>query len=237
MIKDYFENIFDSFIELKGDRKSGEDEAVPGGLAYIDGHKFIVIGFQKLVSADNIKYPEPEGYRKSIRLMSLAETFNKPVLTFIDIPETNNSFSFEKQRMLNPTVNALEYMLNLKVPIISAIMSMDNSLLTLDLCASDRIISHNGASFKFYTIEHNSSENKDSIKKINISSDELVKMNIVDKLVEYLPDDVKSSRKLWREVILNELNDLIKISNKALVEQRFNKLQKRFISLKRSIVN
>ncbi|MGB9595406.1 MAG: hypothetical protein ACPL7B_03915 [Candidatus Poribacteria bacterium] len=232
MINDYFEHIFDSFIELKGDRKSGEDRSVPGGLAYIDGYKVVVIGFQKIISTDNVKYPEPEGFRKSIRLMSLAETFNKPVLAFIDIPETNNNASIEKQKMLESTVHALEYMLNLKVPIISAVISMNNSLLTLDLCAGDKIILHNGASFNLYISEHNSSGNKNFVKKISLVSDDLVKMNIVDRAIEYLPADMKSNGKLWRDAILDELNGLIKTRASALIKQRFINLQRKFKSLK-----
>lgn len=232
MVNDYFKYIFDSFVELKGDRKSGEDRSVPGGLAYIDGYKVVVIGFQKIISTDNVKYPEPEGFRKSVRLMSLAETFNKPVLAFIDIPETDSNVSIEKQKMLESTVDSLEYMLNLKVPIISAIISMNNSLLTLDLCAGDKIILHNGASFTLYTTEHNSSANKDFAKNISLGSDDLIEMNIVDRVVEYLSDDLKLNGKLWRDAILDELNGLIKARASALIEQRFIKLQRKFMSLK-----
>lgn len=232
MINDYFEHIFDSFIELKGDRKSGEDKSVPGGLAYINGQKIAVIGFQGIVSDGIIKYPEPEGYRKSIRLMTLAETFNKPVLTFIDIPEIDNSVPTEKQKMLEPTVHALECMLNLKVPIISVIMSMNNSPLTLDLCASDRIIMYNGASCILHIAGYDLSKNKEIIQNISLSSDELVKMNIVDRVVKYLPNELESNGKLLKDVIIDELNDLVKTNPSALVEQRFNKLQSKFLSLK-----
>lgn len=230
MLNNYFEHIFDSFIELKGDRKSGEDRSVLGGLAYIDGHKVIAIGYQKIISADNVKYPGPEGFRKSIRLMSLAETFNKPILIFIDIPE--NSVSVENQKMLESTVHALECMLNLKVPIISAILGMNNSLLTLDLCAGDKTILHDEASFALCIADYNLSENKELIGKFNLVSDDLVKMNIVDRVIKYLPDDTKSYGKLWRAVILDELNNLVQISVEALIEQRFIRLQKKFTNFK-----
>ncbi|MEK7398288.1 MAG: hypothetical protein AAB116_15260 [Candidatus Poribacteria bacterium] len=233
MINDYIEYIFDSFLEIKGDRKSGEDKSVPGGLAYIKDKKVVIIGYQQAISSDDIKYPEPEGYRKSIRLMALAETFNKPVITFIDILETDNLISAGHQKMLESTTQALECMLNLKVPVISVIMGKKNSELTLDLCASDRTIMLDGASCTLYTTECEPSKDKDTTYKLCLNSDELIKMNIVDRVVKYSPDDgPKSIGKIWRDAILDELKSLAEIKPETLIEQRFNRLQAEFLSLK-----
>jgi acetyl-CoA carboxylase alpha subunit len=233
MINDYIEHIFDSFLEIKGDRKSGEDKSVPGGLAYINDKKVVVIGYQQVISSDDIKYPEPEGYRKSIRLMAIAETFNKPVITFIDILENDNLISAGHQKMLQSTTQALECMLNLKVPVISVIMGKKNSALTLDLCASDRTIMLDGASCTLYTKECEPSKDKDATYEFCLNSDELIKMNIVDRVVKYSPDDCpKSMGKIWRDAILDELNSLAEIKPETLIEQRFNRLQAEFLSLK-----
>lgn len=233
MINDYFEHIFDSFLEIKGDRKSGEDKSVPGGLAYINDRKVAIIGYQQVISNDEIKYPEPEGYRKSIRLMALAETFNKPIIAFIDIPDADNLISAEHQKMLESTTQALECMLNLKVPVISVIMGIKNSSLTLDLCASDRAIMLDKASCILYTIECNSSNDKETTHRFCLNSDELIKMNIVDRIVKCSPDDdLKSMGRIWRDAILDELNNLAEIKPEALTEQRINKLQTKFLNLK-----
>jgi acetyl-CoA carboxylase alpha subunit len=233
MINDYIEHIFDSFLEIKGDRKSGEDKSVPGGLASIKDKKVVIIGYQQVISNDEIKYPEPEGYRKSIRLMAIAATFNKPVITFIDIPDTEDLISAGHQKMLESTTRALEYMLNLKVPVISVILGKKNSELTLDLCASDRTIMLDGASCTLYTKECEPSKDKGTAYKSCLNSDELIKMNIVDRVVKCSPDDdPKSMGKIWRDAILDELNSLAEINPETLIEQRFSKLQAEFLSLK-----
>lgn len=88
---DYIENIFDDFIELHGDRYYGDDKAIIGGIALLDGNPVTVIGEQKGKKAKenidrNFGMPNPEGYRKAIRLMKQAEKFHRPIITFIDTP-------------------------------------------------------------------------------------------------------------------------------------------------------
>ena len=84
-VADYIDLVFDTFLELHGDRKSGDDSAVIGGLARLDGDKVVVVGYQRIRSVEMPKAPGPEGYRKCSRLIRLAEAFSKPVIIFIDI--------------------------------------------------------------------------------------------------------------------------------------------------------
>ena len=228
-IPEYINLIFDDFIELKGDRKSGEDKMVLGGLARLNGQKLVVISYRGDTSEGSIKTPASDGYRKSIRLMNLAESFGKPVVVLIDIPEIQ-SLSFYQQRD-EYFVQALESMINLKVPVVSAIIGTYNSYLTFDLCASDRVLMTEKAICVF-SFSCDVTDN-DPVDVLRLDIQDLLKLNLVDRMVECsLDSDNKSVGNAWKKALLDEISQLSQIDSEVRIGQRFIKLQTRFSNIK-----
>ncbi len=141
---DYIQLIAEDFIELHGDRRFGDDRAIVGGLASIQGQCFVVIGHQKGRSLKerverNFGQPHPEGYRKALRLMKLAERFGKPVLTFIDTPGAYPGIGAEERGQAEAIATNLMEMSLLKVPIISVVIGEGGSGGALALSVADRL--------------------------------------------------------------------------------------------------
>ena len=124
---DYVENIATDFIELHGDRHVKDDKAIVGGFANIDGKPFMIIGQQKGRNTKqrqmrNFGMPNPEGYRKALRLMKLAEKFNKPIVTFIDTPGAFPGLEAEERGQGEAIARNLFEMMKLQVPVICIII-------------------------------------------------------------------------------------------------------------------
>ena len=141
---DYIPNIFTSFEELHGDRMFGDDPAIISGIAKIDEFDFMFIGHQKGRDAKekvkrNFGMPKPEGYRKALRVMKLAEKFNLPIITFIDTPGAYPGIDAESRNQSQAIAENLYVMSNLKVPIISVIIGEGGSGGALAIGVSDRL--------------------------------------------------------------------------------------------------
>ena len=162
---------------------------VLGGLAHLNGQKVIVIGYWGDISEGSTKTPASDGYRKSIRLMNLAETFGKPVVVLIDIPEIQ-PLSFYQQRD-EYFVQALESMINLKVPVVSAITGTYNSYLTFDMCASDRILMPEQA-ICVISFSGDVTDNA-PVGVLRLDIQDLLKLNLVDRMLEYSSDSDNKS--------------------------------------------
>lgn len=143
--KDYIENIFDNFIELHGDRTVKDDKAMIGGLAALDGKTVMVIGQQKGRNTKqrqmrNFGMANPEGYRKALRLMKLAEKFNKPVITFIDTPGASPGLEAEERGQGEAIARNLLEMSTLKVPIICIVIGEGASGGALGIGVGDKVM-------------------------------------------------------------------------------------------------
>ena len=142
---DYIKNIFDDFIELHGDRAYGDDNAIIGGIALLGKIPVTVIGEEKGKSAkENIKrnfgMPEPEGYRKALRLMKQAEKFHRPIITFIDTPGAYPGMGAEERGQGEAIARNIMEMSGLKVPIISVVIGEGSSGGALAIGVGDRIV-------------------------------------------------------------------------------------------------
>ena len=129
---DYINTIFDNFIELHGDRNFGDDKAIVGGIAELDGMPVTVIGEQKGKNAKenierNFGMPNPEGYRKALRLMKQAEKFNRPIITFIDTPGAYPGMGAEERGQGEAIARNILEMSDLKVPIICVVIGEGSS--------------------------------------------------------------------------------------------------------------
>ena len=141
---DYIPNLFSSFNELHGDRMFGDDPAIISGLAKIDNYDFMFIGHQKGRDAKekvkrNFGMPKPEGYRKALRVMKLAEKFNLPIITFIDTPGAYPGIDAESRNQSQAIAENLYVMSNLRVPIISIIIGEGGSGGALAIGVCDKL--------------------------------------------------------------------------------------------------
>jgi acetyl-CoA carboxylase carboxyl transferase subunit alpha len=228
-IHEHINLIFDTFFELKGDRKSGDDSMVTGGLARLKGQKVIIIGYQEDTLLESAKFPGSDGYRKSIRLMNLAETFKKPVVVFIDIPKIKHLPS--QQKADEYMVQALESMLNLSVPVVSAIIGTYNDSLVFDLCASDRVLMLEQATCEILLPEKTCDIESTGI--LHLKAQDLLELHIVDRTIKCsLNLNPKPLGNAWKKAILDEIHQLSQISLETLIEQRLNSLQTRLFGLK-----
>src|SRR5512136_2870646 len=129
---DYISQIFTDFVELHGDRNFGDDHAIVGGLAKLDGEPVVVIGHQKGRDTKekvfrNFGMPNPEGYRKALRLMEMAERFRLPIITFVDTPGAFPGIGAEERGQAEAIARNLREMASLRVPIISIVIGEGGS--------------------------------------------------------------------------------------------------------------
>jgi acetyl-CoA carboxylase carboxyl transferase subunit alpha len=143
--QDYIQLICDEFIELHGDRQVRDDPAVIGGLANVDGQSFMIIGQQKGRNTKqrqhrNFGMPNPEGYRKALRLMKLAEKFNKPIVTLIDTPGAFPGLEAEERGQAEAIARNLKEMFLLKVPVICIVIGEGASGGAIGIGIGDRVL-------------------------------------------------------------------------------------------------
>ena len=155
---DYFRTVFTDFIELHGDRLYREDAAIIGGWARLDGETVMVIGHQRgRDTKENLKrnfgMPHPEGYRKALRLMKLAEKFHVPVLTFIDTPGAWAGLGAEERGQSEAIARNLFEMSRLEVPILATIIGEGGSGGALALGVADRVLMLENAVYSVITVE------------------------------------------------------------------------------------
>jgi len=155
---DYIRLAFTDWIELHGDRAFREDAAIVGGWARLDGETVMVIGHQRgRDTKENLKrnfgMPHPEGYRKALRLMKLAEKFHVPVLTFIDTPGAWAGLGAEERGQSEAIARNLYEMAGLKVPIIATVIGEGGSGGALALGVADRVMMLENAVYSVITVE------------------------------------------------------------------------------------
>ncbi len=141
----YIQWMFENFTELHGDRNYGDDPAIVGGISKFNGRSVVLIGHQKGADAKemarrNFGMPHPEGYRKALRLMKLAETFGKPILTMIDTPGAFPGVGAEERGQAEAIANNLKTMITLRTPIIATVIGEGGSGGALAIGIGDRVL-------------------------------------------------------------------------------------------------
>ncbi len=192
----YIHHIFDNFIELHGDRKLGDDKAIVGGLAELDGQSVVVIGHQKGVNTKMRQYrnfgmANPQGYRKAMRLMKLAEKFNKPIITFIDTPGAYPGIEAEEFGQAEAIARNLFDMTQLKVPVVGAIIGEGASGGAIGIGVCDKLLMLENTWFTVISPESCSSilwrtwEFKEkAAEQLKLTATDMQKMKIVDSIVK-----------------------------------------------------
>ena len=238
---DYINNIFDSFIELHGDREFGDDPSMVGGIAKIEGISVTVIGVQKgRNTKENIKrnfgMPNPEGYRKSLRLMKQAEKFNRPVICFVDTPGADCGVGAEERGQGSAIAQNIMGMSSLKTPIISIIIGEGGSGGALALAVADQVWMLKNAVYSVLSPEgfasilwRDGTRVEEAANVMKITSDDLLGYGIIDKIIsepeEGAHTDLKLMSKNIKEALMEVLPVLkVKDLNK-LLEERYSKFR------------
>jgi len=236
---DYISLMTSDFIELNGDRYFGNDHAVVGGFARLDGKTVMLIGHQKGRDTKsniyrNFGMPNPEGYRKALRLMKLAEKFGKPVVTLIDTPGAYPGIEAEERGQAEAIARNLFEMAQLRVPIIVVIIGEGASGGALGLAVGDRILMLENAWYSVIAPESCSSilwKNWDykeqAAEALKLTAKDLLGQKLIDRIV---PEPVggahknpKAAADTLKKILAEELEALKKIKTEKLLENRIEK--------------
>ena len=238
--EDYIQHIFSNFDELHGDRYYADDQALVGGIAYLDEIPVMLIGHQKGRSTTekvkrNFGMPKPEGYRKARRLMLLAERYHLPVLTFIDTPGAYPGVDSEARGINEAIAENLAVMSRLKTPIIATVTGEGNSggAIAIGVCdhlnmlqySTYFVISPEGCA----TILWKSADHKaDAAKAMGVTSERLEELGIVDTTIEEplggAHRDIKLMSKRIKEKLIEQIQQFTNMDTGALLERRYKRL-------------
>ena len=192
----YAEGILDDFVILSGDRLFGEDKAIIGGLGKIYNQSVMLIGHEKGNDTEtrlkhNFGMAHPEGYRKSIRLMRLAEQFNIPVITFVDTPGAYPGIGAEERGQSEAIARSTDCTLSLKVPVISVIIGEGGSGGAIALAAANKVFMLEHSIYTVASPEasasilwRSSERAKDAAESMKITANDLMKLGIIDKIID-----------------------------------------------------
>ncbi len=239
---DYIARAFTDFTELHGDRIIGDDAAMPGGFATIDGQRCVILGHQKGRDLkENLKRnfgsAHPEGYRKALRLMELANKFSLPIITLIDTPGAFPGIGAEERNIAEAIARNLREMMVLNVPIIAVVLGEGGSGGALGIGVADRVlmmenayysvISPEGCAAILWKHRKHAPEAADAMK---IAAPDLAKLGLIDGVIKEVPGgahhDPDAAADALKQKISGELKELLKLSPKDLKAQRYQKFRK-----------
>jgi acetyl-CoA carboxylase carboxyl transferase subunit alpha len=239
---DYIAGLVTDFVPLAGDRAFADDAAIVGGLARIDGRSVVVIGHQKGRDTKtkirrNFGMPRPEGYRKALRLMKMAERFRLPVLTFIDTPGAYPGVGAEERGQSEAIARNLLEMSELRVPIVCTVIGEGGSGGALAIGVGDRTIMLQYSTYSVITPEgcasilwKSTEKAKDAADALGITAPRLLELGLIDKIVrEPLGGAHRDPRAMairLKAVIVNQLDALDRGDSASLVEQRYKRLRR-----------
>jgi acetyl-CoA carboxylase carboxyl transferase subunit alpha len=237
---DYIERVFTNFDELHGDRAFGDDPAIVGGVARLDGKPVMVIGQQKGRDTKekvrrNFGMPRPEGYRKAMRLMQMAERFKMPILTFIDTPGAYPGIDAEERGQSEAIARNLFVMSSLKVPIICTVIGEGGSGGALAIGVGDRIIMLQYSTYSVISPEgcasilwKSAEKAADAAEVMGITSTRLKKLNLVDTVIKEplggAHRNVDDMAQRLKSALLETLEEVSSLGADALVKKRYERL-------------
>jgi acetyl-CoA carboxylase carboxyl transferase subunit alpha len=239
---DYIERIFTDFTELHGDRCFADDPAIIGGLARLDDRPVMVIGHQKGRDTKeklrrNFGMPRPEGYRKALRLMQMAERFKLPILTFIDTPGAYPGVDAEERGQSEAIARNLEVMSNLKVPIICTVIGEGGSGGALAIGVGDRVLMLEYSTYSVISPEgcasilwKSADRASDAAEAMGITSGRLSELDLIDQVIKEplggAHRDIDTMSQRIKETIKETLAYLEGIAIDKLINMRFDHLMK-----------
>ncbi len=238
---DYIERIFTNFIELSGDRRFRDDKAIVGGFAKFRGRPVMVIGTQKGRDMKsnvyrNFGWPSPEGYRKAMRLMELADKADVPIITLIDTPGAFPGVSSEERHIAEAIAVNLRDMFRLRVPVIAVIIGEGGSGGAIGIGVGNRVLIMENAYYSVITPEGCAAilwkDRKfapQAAEALQLTAEKLLQLGIADEIIPE-PEggaqrDYAKAAELLGEVLDRHLSELRKLSATRLREQRYAKFR------------
>ena len=237
--KDYVEGIVDDFLPLAGDRTFGDDLAIVGGLGRIDGRKVMVIGHEKGDDTTsrlkhNFGMAKPEGYRKAIRLMQLADRFDLPVLTLVDTPGAFPGVEAEERGQAEAIARSTEQCLKLGVPLIAAVVGEGGSGGAVAIASANRVLMLENAVYSVISPEgcasilwRTADKAAEAAEAMRITASDLQSLGVIDRIVEEplggAHRDPAGAIGALKEALTEELEGLGKLSRDKLLRQRRSK--------------
>jgi len=232
----------EDFVELHGDRLFRDDHAIVGGLARLDGRAIIVVGHQKGRDTEeklhrNFGMAHPEGYRKALRLMQLAERFRKPILTLIDTPGAYPGVGAEERGQAEAIARNLREMAGLPTPIVAVVTGEGGSGGALALAVADRVLMLEHAIYSVISPEgcaailwEDASRARDAAEVLRITAPDLLKLGVIDGIV---PEPPGGAHRNWhaaaqeiQRAVVAALAALVPLAPDELVQQRYNKFRR-----------
>jgi acetyl-CoA carboxylase carboxyl transferase subunit alpha len=239
---DYIDAMMTDFVEMHGDRTYSDDPAIVCGLAKFDGVPLVVIGHQKGRSTKdkihrNFGMPNPEGYRKALRIMRFAERFQKPVLTFIDTPGAYPGIGAEERGQGESIARNLAVMSQLKVPVLSVVIGEGGSGGALALGVADRVLMLEHSTYSVISPEgcaailwNDGAKASEAAELLKITAQDLFQMKIIDEVVEEpiggAHRDPHRTAELLKEALIRNLSDLRNVPIPELLMQRYDRLRR-----------
>ena len=239
---DYIAEMTEDFVELHGDRLSRDDAAIVGGLASVDGYKLMIIGHQKGRDIEsnifrNFGMASPEGYRKALRLMRMAERFKLPILTFIDTSGAYPGIEAEEKGQSEAIAKNLAEMFGIKVPIVAVVIGEGGSGGALGIGVADSILMLENSVYSVISPEgcatilfNDSKKAPDAARSLKIDSISLKSFGIIDGIVKEplggAHRDLKQASINLKTAVLKEFKKIDKFEIENLLEKRYNKYRK-----------
>jgi len=238
---DYIRLICSEFQELAGDRAYSDDPAIVGGLGRIDGRSVMIIGHQKGRDTKskikrNFGMPRPEGYRKALRLMKMAERFGLPLLTFIDTPGAYPGIGAEERGQSEAIARNLMEMAELKVPVVCTVIGEGGSGGALAIGVGDRTLMLEYSTYSVISPEgcasilwKSADKAKDAAEQLGLTAKRLHGLGLVDKVIrEPIGGAHRNPRQMatrLKAVLMNELDALEQLPTVDLLERRYQRLR------------
>jgi acetyl-CoA carboxylase carboxyl transferase subunit alpha len=250
---DLFSSIFEDFVELHGDRRYADDPALITGFAKLGGHEVLVVGQQKGRDTNqrrhrNFGMPKPEGYRKALRLMHIAEKFGRPIISFIDTPGAYPGIDAEERGQAEAIAFNLREMAGLRVPIIVVVLGEGGSGGALAIGIGDRVLMMENSIYSVISPEGCAAILwKDAAKAdlaaaaLRLTASDLVEFGVIDEVVAEdtaweidLEDETSAKRRAafqktanrLKDSIIRNLKEIEKLSPSELVKARYDRFRK-----------
>lgn len=243
---DIFENIFEDFAEIHGDRRYADDPAIVTGIAKLGEFDVAVIGQQKGRDTNqrrhrNFGMPKPEGYRKALRVMKFAEKFGRPVITFVDTPGAYPGIDAEERGQAEAIAFNLREMAHLKVPTIIVILGEGGSGGALAIGIGDRVLMFENAVYSVISPEgcaailfKDSGQAERAANNLKLTASDLRELGVIDAIVpeaeewKFSEEEEFSANPVsvgLKDLLLKELRNLSKLKDEERLERRFNKFR------------
>lgn len=240
--QDYIGMLMSDFVELHGDRLFSDDQAIIGGVAKFNGNKIMIMGHQKgRDTKENLKRnfgcAHPEGYRKGLRLMKMAQRFNLPIVTLIDTPGAYPGVDAEERGQAQAIATNLKEMIDLAVPIVVIVIGEGGSGGAIGLGVGDKVCLLENAYYSVISPEgcasilwRNSAKAPEASETLKLTAKDLLNLGIIDEIISEpiggAHRDPEKAAKNLGETLKRNLEELIKIPKNRLLQLRYEKFRK-----------